>query len=125
MNTYGRRKKPESAAITLSPPQLLKKSASNFNLTSDYPETRLSSLKQALNLVYKKIIEDPMLKVLSSDNTSSEFVNARVNEIFHETIENERESYYSSLLEKYFNENLNLRDEFLQVFFVLFIHLLE
>lgn len=110
MTHNNRRKKPESCV--LSPPQLLKNPAKSLEFTA---ESRLSSLKQTLHAVYTKILEDPMTKVLSNDHTSCEFVTARVNEIFNESIDNEREHYYSSLFEKYLQENLELRDQLLEV----------
>ena len=125
MANYNRRKKPESYA--LSPPQLLRnhiKTTSSVQ-SQDFSESRLSSLKQILHSIYAKILDDPMMKVLSNDNISSEFITTRVNEIFYECIENEREAYYSNLFEKYLNENLSLRDELLQVFISFFLLMLS
>jgi hypothetical protein len=98
-----------------SPPQLLKKS---MKPPFDFHESRLSSLRQVLQSIFTRLLEDPMLKILSSDKLSSEFVNSRVNEIFTEVIDNEREGYYSSLFEKYARENLSLREEFMHVFLI-------
>ena len=95
-------------AIPQTPPQLLK---SSF----DFQEARLASLKPVIQSIFSKIKDDPMLKVLSSDKLSSEYVSSRVNEIFTEVIENERESFYSQLFEKYARENLSLREEFMHV----------
>ena len=102
--------------LTPSPPPLKHPLKLNQQILYDFHEDRTNSIKTALRSIFKKLIEDPMLKLISSDkNIASEFVNSRINEIFSEIIENDREDYYSSLFEKYAQENLNLKDEYIKV----------
>lgn len=96
-----------------SPPQLLR--STSFSLPPDLQTSRLSSLKSTIHSLLSRIHEDPMLKLLSSERLSPEVLDARVNELFSEVIENEREAFYSGLLDKANKEILSLKEQLLHV----------
>ena len=60
---------------------------------------RLLSLKEAIYQVYDRLISDDILQMLSNTPLSQSHIPERVQEIFSEVIENDREAYIEILLE--------------------------
>lgn len=68
---------------------------------SKFQDVRFETLKESLKGIYKRLLDDEILKVMREDHSSSDFINERIEEIFNEVIDNDREELLNKLAEKY------------------------
>lgn len=93
-----------------------------------FTDFRQENLRETLRQIFKRLIDDEVLKIMQEDNSSSEFINARVNEIFSEFINNDREELLTKLSDKYNQlkeENMYLIEEKdkVNIFIIKYIYL--
>lgn len=92
---------PKSKDFTLSYENNFSSKRGHVTNQSKFHEARFETLKESLKGIYKRLLDDEILKVMREDHSSSDFINERIEEIFNEVIDNDREELLNKFAEKY------------------------